>query len=157
MGVGTPGEVVTCRPQVLDGDRGRPDATRDVFIDIDGQRYLRAGDLGYIDVDGYFFIIDLLKRIINISGYEVSPAEVESPLFEDPAIQEACVIAVRAESNASEQQVIDRAHTRMAAHKVPRFVEFVDSLPQTGSGKAQWRVLQERELARVGMPVGHSV
>lgn len=52
--VGTPGEIVTCGPQVFEGYWGRPDATRDAFIDIDGQRYLRTGDLGYVDEDGTF-------------------------------------------------------------------------------------------------------
>lgn len=160
---GTPGEIVTCGPQVFEGYWERPDATRDAFIEIAGRRYLRTGDLGYVDEDGYFFMIDRMKRIVNVSGYKVSPAEVETSLFEHPAIQEACVIAVRDPRRgesvkacvvlrpncfASEQEIIEWARTRMAAYKVPQSVEFVDSLPRTGSGKVQWRVLQEREFAR---------
>jgi fatty-acyl-CoA synthase len=160
---GRQGEIVTCGPQVFEGYWGRPDATRDAFVEIDGQRYLRTGDLGYVDEDGYFFMIDRLKRIINVSGYKVSPAEVETLLFEHPAIQEACVIAardarsgetvkafvvLRAGHDASAEQIIAWAHTRMSAYKAPRIVEFVESLPRSGSGKVQWRVLQQQDLER---------
>ncbi|MBN3751714.1 AMP-binding protein [Paraburkholderia sp. Tr-20389] len=159
---GTPGEIVTCGPQVFEGYWGRPEATRDAFIELDGRRYLRTGDLGYIDEDGYFFMIDRLKRIINVSGYKVSPAEVETMLFEHPAVQEACVIAVRdprrgesvkacvvlrAGCHADAQQIIEWARTRMAAYKVPQSIEFLESLPRTASGKVQWRELQQRELS----------
>ena len=65
------------------------------FIEIDGKRFFRTGDLGRIDEDGYFFITDRLKRMINASGYKVWPSEVELLLFKCPGVQEACVIAAR--------------------------------------------------------------
>lgn len=157
---GTAGEIVICGPQVFEGYWGRPEATRDALIKIDGQRYLRTGDLGFVDEDGYFFMIDRLKRIVNVSGYKVSPAEVENALFEHPAIQEACVVAardarrgevvkafivLRSGADASAREIIEWAHTRMAAYKVPQIIEFIGSLPRSGSGKVQWRVLQQRD------------
>jgi fatty-acyl-CoA synthase len=161
---GTAGEIITRGPQVFAGYWKRPDASRDAFVEIEGKRYLRTGDLGYVDEDGYFFMIDRLKRIINASGYKVSPAEVETLLFEHPAIQEACVVAagdarpgetVKAfvvlrdgYGDASAEAIIEWARTRMAAYKVPRMIEFVASLPRSGTGKVQWRVLQQQELDR---------
>ena len=154
------GEILISGPQVFKGYWGRPDATRDAFIEVSGIRYLCTGDLGYVDEDGYFFFVDRLKRMINASGYKVWPAEVETLLFEHPAVQEACVVAardarrgetvkafvvLRAGTDVSAQQIIGWAHDHMASYKVPRIVEFVPRLPRTGSGKVQWRLLQERE------------
>lgn len=159
------GEILVSGPQVFKGYWGRPDATRDAFVNVSGKSYLRTGDLGYIDEDGYFFFVDRLKRMINASGYKVWPAEVETLLFEHPAIQEACVIAardarrgetvkafvvLRAGADASAQEIIAWAHDHMASYKVPQIVEFVPGLPRTGSGKVQWRLLQEREDAHQG-------
>jgi fatty-acyl-CoA synthase len=118
-----------------------------------------------VDEEGYFFMVDRLKRMINASGYKVWPAEVEALLYHHPAILEACVIAARDErrgetvkalvvlkpglrDQVSEQSIIDWAHEHMAAYKSPRIVEIVASLPKSGSGKIQWRELQEQELAR---------
>lgn len=159
----TAGEILISGPQVFEGYWGKPEATRDAFVEIDGMRFLRTGDLGFIDEEGYFFMIDRLKRMINVSGYKVSPAEVETALFEHPAIQEACVVAARdarrgetvkafvvrrAGTDASAEAIIEWAHTRMAAYKAPQIVEFVDSLPRSGSGKVQWRLLQQRDMER---------
>ncbi|SDR61020.1 long-chain-fatty-acid--CoA ligase [Paraburkholderia tuberum] len=160
LGTRLTGEILISGPQVFEGYWGRPDATRDAFVEVSGIRYLRTGDLGYVDEDGFFFFIDRLKRMINASGYKVWPAEVETLLFEHPAIQEACVVAardarrgeavkafvvLRAGAEVSEQQIIAWAHDHMASYKVPQIVEFVPRLPRTGSGKVQWRLLQERE------------
>ncbi|MFG3756958.1 long-chain fatty acid--CoA ligase, partial [Klebsiella pneumoniae] len=68
---------------------------REAFIEIDGKRFLRTGDLARKDEDGYFFMADRLKRMINASGYKVWPAEVETMMYYHPAIQEVCVIAAR--------------------------------------------------------------
>ncbi|WP_118181213.1 long-chain-fatty-acid--CoA ligase [Paraburkholderia phosphatilytica] len=160
LGPRTTGEILISGPQVFKGYWGKLDATRDAFVEVDGRRYLRTGDLGYIDEDGYFFFVDRLKRMINVAGYKVSPAEVETSLFEHPAIQEACVVAardarkgetvkafvvLRAGADASAAQIVEWAHGHMAAYKVPQIVEFVSALPRTASGKVQWRVLQEQE------------
>jgi fatty-acyl-CoA synthase len=143
------------------------DATAKAFIEIDGRGFLRTGDLAMVDEEGYFFMVDRLKRMINASGYKVWPAEVEALLYHHPAILEACVIGARDakrgetvkalvvlkeshRGSVTEQQVIDWSHEHMAAYKSPRIVEFVLSLPKSGSGKVQWRELQEQELAKPG-------
>ncbi|BCG05237.1 long-chain-fatty-acid--CoA ligase (plasmid) [Paraburkholderia sp. PGU19] len=161
LGAGETGEILVSGPQVFDGYWQASEATLDAFALIDGKRYLRTGDLGYADEDGYFFIVDRLKRMINASGYKVWPAEVEAMLFEHPAVQEACVIATRdsrrGESvkavvvlrhgqRATEEEIISWARGRMASYKVPRVVQFAERLPRTASGKIQWRLLQEDEM-----------
>ena len=164
MPVGEQGEIIMCGPQNFAGYWKRPDATAAAFIELDGKRFFRSGDLGHIDADGYFFLTDRLKRMINASGFKVWPAEVEALMFRHPAIQEACVIAIqdsyRGQSakavvvlrashagQVTEQDIIDWCRTNMAVYKVPRVVQFVDALPKSGSGKVMWRVLQEAQGA----------
>jgi fatty-acyl-CoA synthase len=164
---GATGEIVTRGPMVFEGYWGHREATAAAFVEVDGLRFFRTGDLGHVDDEGYFFITDRLKRMINASGYKVWPSEVELLLFECPLVQEACVIAARdayrgetvkavvvlreeARGRASADDVIGWAREHMAAYKVPRVVEFVDALPMSGSGKVMWRLLLERELNAAG-------
>jgi fatty-acyl-CoA synthase len=161
---GHTGEIVTHGPQVFSGYWNKPDASAQAFLEIDGKRFLRTGDLGQVDEDGYFFMVDRLKRMINASGFKVWPSEVESLMYQHPAVLEACVVGVtdayRGETvkalvvprpewrgRVAEQSLIDWCRERMAAYKAPRIVAFVDALPKSGSGKIQWRELQERENA----------
>ena len=160
--IGETGEIVTHGPMVFKGYWRHPDATRDAFVQIDGKAFFRTGDLGRMDEEGYFYITDRLKRMINASGYKVWPSEVELLLFKCPLVQEACVVATKddyrgetvkafvvlrdaARDNTTAQQVIDWAREHMAAYKVPRVVEFVDTLPKSGAGKVMWRLLQDQE------------
>ncbi|WP_119155120.1 long-chain fatty acid--CoA ligase [Caldimonas tepidiphila] len=160
---GEVGEIVVHGPQVMQGYWRQPEATREAFVEIDGKRFLRTGDLARIDEEGYFFMVDRLKRMINASGFKVWPAEVEALMYRHPAVQEACVIAApdarRGETvkalvvlkpgqSVGEQELIDWAHEHMAAYKAPRLIEFVPSLPRSGTGKVQWRELQQREAER---------
>ncbi|WP_031404426.1 long-chain fatty acid--CoA ligase [Thiomonas sp. FB-Cd] len=162
---GEVGEIVVHGPQVMQGYWGQPTATEEAFVTQDGKRFLRTGDLGRVDEEGYFFMVDRLKRMINASGYKVWPAEVESMMYQHPDIAEACVVGAvdakrgetvkayvvlkpQARGEVSEQSIVDWAHEHMAAYKSPRIVEFVDSLPKSGTGKVQWRALQEREAQR---------
>ncbi len=159
---GETGEIISSGPQIFLGYWKNPQATKAAFIEIDGKRFFRTGDLGYIDEDGYFFIVDRLKRMINASGFKVWPAEVESMLYAHPDIHEACVIGTRdahrgetvkaivvlkdgAKNRTDEDNVVSWAREHMAAYKVPRVIEFAESLPKSGTGKVQWRLLQERE------------
>lgn len=160
--VGEQGEIVISGPQLFQGYWRNEAATRAAFIELDGKRFFRTGDLGRMDEDGYFFITDRLKRMINASGFKVWPAEVESMMFLHPAIQEACVIAARDayrgetvkavvvlrpqyRGQVTEDDITSWCREHMAAYKVPRMVSFVDALPKSGSGKVMWRVLQEAE------------
>jgi fatty-acyl-CoA synthase len=161
---GEVGEIVTHGPMVFKGYWGHEEATRAAFVQIDGKPFFRTGDLGRVDEEGYFFITDRLKRMINASGFKVWPSEVELLLFKCPLVQEACVIAtqdayrgetvkavvvLRAEARgqARPQDIIDWARAHMAVYKAPRVVEFVDALPRSGSGKVMWRQLQANETA----------
>ena len=162
---GESGEIIVHGPQVMTGYWNNELATRDSFIELDGKRFLRTGDLAQVDEDGYFFMVDRLKRMINASGFKVWPAEVEALMYRHPAIHEACVIGTRDakrgetvkalvvlkpefQGRVSEQDIVAWAHDHMAAYKSPRTVEFVASLPKSGSGKVQWRELQEQEAAK---------
>ncbi|MEL0583199.1 AMP-binding protein, partial [Neisseria gonorrhoeae] len=95
MPLGEQGEIIMCGPQNFSGYWKRPEATAAAFIEIDGKSFFRSGDLGRVDDEGYFFITDRLKRMINASGFKVWPAEVEALMFKHPAIQEACIISTR--------------------------------------------------------------
>jgi fatty-acyl-CoA synthase len=162
MAVGEVGEIVTHAPQVMLGYWNNPKANEEVFVEIDGKRFIRTGDLGYVDEEGYFFMRDRLKRMINASGFKVWPAEVENFMYAHPAIHEACVIASKDEKRGetvkallvlkpesrgkvSEQEIMDWCRERMAVYKTPRIVRFLDHLPKSGTGKIQWRELQEAE------------
>jgi fatty-acyl-CoA synthase len=158
---GEQGEIVVHGPEVFEGYWKRPDATAAAFIEMEGKSFFRTGDLGRMDEDGYYFLTDRLKRMINASGFKVWPAEVEALMFRHPAIQEACIIATkdsyRGESvkavvvlrathqDTTAQNIIDWCRDNMAVYKVPRVVEFVAQLPKSGSGKVMWRTLQEAE------------
>ncbi len=164
MPVGEAGEIIIRGPQVFSGYWKRPDATEAAFVEFNGQKFFRSGDLGRVDEDGYFFITDRLKRMINASGFKVWPAEVEALMFRHPAIAEACVISTKdayrgesvkavvvlreaARGQTTEQDIVDWCHENMAVYKAPRVVQFVDALPKSGSGKVMWRLLQEKETS----------
>jgi fatty-acyl-CoA synthase len=161
---GEVGELVTSAPQVAIGYWRNPEADRESFFERDGKRFFRTGDLASVDEEGYFFMRDRLKRMINTSGYKVWPAEVENMLYEHPAVHEACIIGVPdakqgeavkalvalkpgARGGVREQDIVDWARQRMAVYKAPRFVEFLDHLPKSGTGKILWRELQEQHRA----------
>ena len=161
---GEVGEIIVHGPQVMAAYWRAPEATQQAFLHIDGKRFLRTGDLAYVDEDGYFFMVDRLKRMINASGFKVWPAEVEAILYHHPAIQEACVVGVQDErrgetvkafvvlkpehrGSLTEEALLHWAHEHMAAYKAPRIVTFTDSLPKSGAGKILWRQLQDAPAA----------
>ena len=131
---------------------------------MDGKAFFRTGDLGWVDPEGYFFLTDRLKRMINASGFKVWPAEVEALMYRHPAVAEACVIstpdAYRGETvkavvvlrpgfagTLTEADMMAWCKDNMAAYKYPRVLEFVEKLPKSGSGKVMWRQLQDDERA----------
>jgi fatty-acyl-CoA synthase len=161
---GESGEIVIHGPEVFDGYWKQPEATAAAFFELDGKRFFRSGDLGRVDEDGYFFITDRLKRMINASGFKVWPAEVEALMFKHPAIQEACIISARDsyrgetvkavvvlrashQGLVTEPDIIAWCRDHMAVYKAPTQVQFVDALPKSGSGKVMWRALQEAQTA----------
>jgi fatty-acyl-CoA synthase len=170
LGPNQDGEILVSGPQVFLGYWNKPDETAQAFVELDGKRFFRTGDLGHYDEEGYFFHTDRLKRMINAAGFKVWPAEVETLLYRHPAVQEACVIAspderrgetvkalvVLRESHrgTTPEEIIEWARGEMAAYKCPHRVEIVETLPKSASGKVLWRVLQEQERERVTREAG---
>ncbi|AET68688.1 acyl-CoA synthetase (AMP-forming)/AMP-acid ligase II [Desulfosporosinus orientis DSM 765] len=159
------GELVVHGPQVMKEYWERPEETQKAFITIDEKEFFRTGDICQYDEEGYFFIVDRIKRMINASGFKVWPTEVESVMFKHPSIQLACVVGVsdakRGETvkayvvlhehergKVTEEEIINWSKTKMSSYKYPRIVEFAESLPMSASGKVLWRQLQEKEKQR---------
>lgn len=165
LGLGETGEIVTHAPQVFLGYWNQPAETQAAFLEIDGKRFFRTGDIGYFDEDGYFFFVDRLKRMVNVSGLKVWPAEVEAILHGHPDISEACIVsdpdprtgeAVRAvivpidgKSDLPLAALTDWCRQNMAAYKVPKRFDFRTSLPRSAIGKVLWRDLQAEGPAAV--------
>jgi long-chain acyl-CoA synthetase len=152
---GEVGEIVTTGPQVVAGYWGKPEETAKA---IPGGA-LHTGDVGYMDADGWFYIVDRKKDQINAGGYKVWPREVEDVLYEHEAVREAAVVGVpdeyrgetvkafvslRPGRTATEEELIAFAKERMAAYKYPRAVEFLDEIPKTVTGKLLRRELRDR-------------
>jgi long-chain acyl-CoA synthetase len=152
---GEVGEIVTSGPQVVPGYWGRPEESERA---IPGGA-LHTGDVGFMDADGWFFVVDRKKDQINAAGYKVWPREVEDVLYSHHAVREAAVVGVpdayrgetvkafvslRPGESADADELIAFCRERMAAYKYPRLVELVDELPRTASGKVLRRVLRDR-------------
>lgn len=152
--VGESGELTIEGPQVVSGYWHNPDATLEAM----SAGAFRTGDVGFMNDDGWFFIVDRKKDQINASGFKVWPREVEDVLYEHPAVREVAVVgvpdayrgetvrafvSVREAAQATEQDLIGFAKNRLAAYKVPRSIVLVDDLPKTASGKILRRQLRE--------------
>lgn len=153
------GEVAVKGPQVMSGYWNRPDESAKVLK----EGWLFTGDIGYMDEQGYFSIVDRKKEMIIVGGFNVYPRDVEEPLYEHPKVQEAVAVglpdAYRGETvkiyivlkegqSATEQEIIDFCKGKMAKYKVPTLVEFRKELPKTLVGKVLRRALREEELAK---------
>lgn len=163
---GREGELVVSGPEVMKGYWNRPKDNEEAFIEKDGKRFLRTGDICKMDEEGYFYIVDRSKRMINAAGFKVWPTEVEAVLYKHPAVAEVCVVGVadpvRVENvkafvvlrqeyrgKITEEDFINWAKENMAAYRYPRIVEFVSQLPKSGTGKIQWKELQQMEKERI--------
>lgn len=150
------GEIVVRGPQVMKGYWNRPEETAATLRD----GWLYTGDLGYMNEEGYFFVVDRKKDMIIASGYNVYPREVEEVLYEHPKVQEAVVIGVpdayRGETvkafvvikegeTCTEEELDQFMRSKLAAYKVPRIYEFRKELPKTAVGKILRRALVEEE------------
>jgi long-chain acyl-CoA synthetase len=156
---GESGEIAVRGPMVTKGYWGRPEATTEAIPD----GWLRTGDIGRVDEEGYFTIEERKKDLIKASGYSVFPAEVEAIMYRHPAVAEVGVVGVpdpyrgedvlafvvrRTGATATERELVEWCRAEMAVYKAPRAVRFVPALPKTGSGKIVKRAL--REQARAG-------
>ncbi|EFL14280.1 dicarboxylate-CoA ligase PimA [Streptomyces sp. C] len=153
--LGEAGEIAVRGPQVVPGYWGLPDATAAAFPDGE----LRTGDVGFMDADGWLYVVDRKKDMINTSGFKVWPREVEDVLYTHPAVREAAVVGVpdpyrgetvkayvslRPGASAGPAELAAYCADRLAAYKYPRQVEILPVLPQTTSGKILRRELRDR-------------
>lgn len=150
---GDVGELLIAGPQVATGYWGQPEATATAFPGGE----LRTGDVGFMDADGWFYLVDRKKDMIIAAGYKVWPREVEDVLYGHAAVREAAVVGVPDEyrgetvhafvslqpgATVTENELIAFCRSQMAAYKYPRAVFFVDELPKTASGKILRRELR---------------
>jgi acyl-CoA synthetase (AMP-forming)/AMP-acid ligase II len=157
VSAGVVGEVCLRGPKVFKGYWRDPEATAKALRG----GWFHTGDLGYLDEDGFLFIVDRLKDMIVTGGENVSSLEVERVVYEHEAVREAAVVAsphptwnevpaayvVRVPgSELSEEELIEFCRDRLAKYKVPKSVHFVDELPRNPSGKVLKRVLRDREF-----------
>ena len=155
MPLGESGEILAKGPQVMKEYWNNPSETARVFTP-DG--YLYTGDIGYMDNDGYIFIVDRKKDMIIRSGFNVYPRDVDEVLFTHPKIKEACTIGVPDEQSGetvkayvvlhdgqtlTENEVREFCREQLAPYKCPEFVEFTDDIPKTSIGKMDRKALRE--------------
>ena len=152
------GEVCIRGPQVMSGYLNKPDATA---LTIDSEGWLHTGDIGYADEDGHFFIVDRAKELIKYKGFQVPPAELEALLLTHPCVEDAAVIPcpddeagevpkalIVLKTHSTEEDILSFVSERVAPHKRIRYIEFMEQIPKSPSGKILRRVLVERERAK---------
>jgi acyl-CoA synthetase (AMP-forming)/AMP-acid ligase II len=156
---GEDGEIWVRGPQVMQGYLNDPEATART-VDADG--WLHTGDIGHVDDDGFFYVVDRLKELIKYKGYQVPPAELEAILVSHPAVADAAVtphpdeeageipkafVVLKPDANASADELMAFVAERVSPQRRVRMVEFVSEIPKSASGKILRRVLVERERA----------
>ncbi len=158
---GSRGEIVIRGPNVMKGYWGRPEATAEVMRD----GWFHTGDVGVMDDDGYFYIVDRIKELIIRGGYNVYPREVEEVLYEHPAVREVAVVgvphpelgeevaaavALQDGADVDEDSLREWVKARVAAYKYPRRITFLDELPKGPSGKILKREISVPEAEAAG-------
>ncbi len=159
MPIGEVGELVIRAPHVMQGYWNRPEETKQVLR----SGWLYTGDLAKMDQDGFFFIVDRKKEMIIAGGYNIYPREIEEVLYEHPKVKEACcygvadsyrgetvkvVIVLKEGEKCTSEEISEYCRERLARFKVPKIVEFRESLPKSLIGKVLRRVLVEEEKAK---------
>jgi len=159
LGINEPGELIIRGPQVMKGYWEKPEETATTLKD----GWLYTGDVGTMDEDGYFYIVDRKKDMIIAGGFNIYPREVDEVLYEHPKVQEAVTVGIpdeyRGETvkvyivlkegmECTEDEIITYCRERLAAYKAPRLVEFRAELPKTMVGKILRRSLREEEIAK---------
>jgi long-chain acyl-CoA synthetase len=165
---GQVGEIVISGPQVMKGYFKRPEENKMAFFEAYGLRWFRTGDMGYVDEEGYFYVVERKKDLIKYKGWSVFPREIEEVLYKHECVKEAAVVG-KPDPEAGEvpkafivlkeeckgkvkpEDIIGYAREHLAPFKVPREVEFRDELPKSVVGKVLRRVLREEELRKAGL------
>jgi len=164
---GHDGELAIAGPQVMKGYYNRPDETAAMIKESpSGERWLLTGDIAKMDEEGYFYVVDRKKDMILVSGFNVYPTEIEQVLYRHPKIQKVCIagipdkvtgeavkayVVLREGMKATVQEIIDFCRSEefgLTGYKVPKLIEFRESLPETLVGKVLRRVLQQEEKER---------
>lgn len=158
---GEPGEIVIRGPQVMKGYWNRPDMQASAFVEIDGEEWLRTGDVATIDEQGFARIVDRTKDMISVGGFKVFPSQIEDVLIENPAVKEALVIGVpddyrgempkafvtlQADADATEDALAEWLNGRIGKHERVKGVAVRSELPKTMIGKLDRKALREQEL-----------
>jgi long-chain acyl-CoA synthetase len=158
--VGEVGELVMSGPNIMQGYWNRPDSTKETMMEIDGEIWLRSGDLVSMDEEGYFYFFDRKRDLIKYKGYSVFARHVEEVLYQHPQIKAAGVVGVpdpkvgnlikayvvlesEARGKISEEEILEFCRQKLAHYKVPKIIEFRGELPKTDVGKVSRRELRE--------------
>ena len=151
------GEIWIRGPQIMKGYLNRPETTAE---SITKEGWYRTGDIGYVDDEGFFYVVDRIKELIKYKGMQVAPAELEALLLTHPAVSDAAVIPIAYEEagelpkavvviktglSVSAEEIMSFVAQRVAPHKKVRIVEFVEQIPKSASGKILRRVLIQKE------------
>jgi long-chain acyl-CoA synthetase len=154
VATGDSGEIVIRGPNVMLGYWNRPEATATAIRN----GWFHTGDIGRVDEDAYFYIVDRVKDMVNVSGLKVYPVEVENTIYQHPAVEEVAVYGVvesllgervcanivcKAGETVTEAEIIAFCRQQLADYKIPRVVLFVDSIPKSPTGKILKRVLRD--------------
>ena len=163
VATGEPGELWIRGPQVMKGYLNQPEATAHT---INAEGWLRTGDVGRVDENGAFWIVDRVKELIKYKGYQIAPAELEALLLTHPEIADAAVIPVQDDEagevpkafvvgSVTADEVTGFVAERVAPYKKLRAVEVIDEIPKSPSGKILRRVLVDRERAAAATSAVH--
>jgi len=157
--VGETGELLVKGPQVMKGYWNKPEETAETIVDD----WLHTGDIGKMDEEGYFYIVDRKKDMILSGGLNVYPRDIEEVFYENPKVQEACAIGIPHEirgeatkvfvvlkggETSTQEELIDYCKPKLATYKLPTEIEFRDELPKTNVGKILRKDLRKEELAK---------
>lgn len=158
---GEPGELAVCGPQVMRGYWNRPETDAESFVERDGKRYLRTGDVARIDAEGFYEIVDRIKDMIAVGGFKVFPSVVEDVILEHPAVKEALVIGVPEEyrgevprayvtlnegASATGEELASWLNAKIGKHEREDQVVIRDALPKTMIGKLDRKALRAEVL-----------
>lgn len=164
--IGERGEIIVKGPQVMKGYWKKP--PDEGFITVKGEKWLRTGDIAYLDEEGYEYLVDRIKEVIKYKGYTIAPFELENLLANHPAVKDVAVIGkpitvvgeipkafvvVKPQylGKITQEEIIDWVKERISEYKRIREVEFVDSVPRSSAGKLLRRELRAQELKKLGM------
>jgi long-chain acyl-CoA synthetase len=162
--VGEPGELLVSSDHMVDAYWNKEEETREAFVEIEGRRWYRTGDVTKMDESGFFYFVDRTADTIKHKGYRVSSSEIEAALQEHPAVLAACAVGVPDEKvgerikafvvlkadvkGVTGYDLIHWCRDHLASYKIPQYIEFRDMLPKSKVGKLLRREMRREERKR---------